>query len=153
MGLRLRAIDMARFGQLYLQNGRWQDKTIIDASFVREAWRPSRAASHYGLFWWRWVREDPRIGPVHFANGTKGQRIFVVPKHGIIIAVSANISDEDAAYSALVRAVVSAVQSNAPIIPSTSEADRLTEQLRLPFTGKPGNPESKTGQDTPRLPK
>jgi CubicO group peptidase (beta-lactamase class C family) len=152
-GLRLRAIDMARFGQLYLQNGRWQDKTIIDASFVREAWRPSRAASHYGLFWWRWVREDPRIGPVHFANGTKGQRIFVVPKHGIIIAVSANISDEDAAYSALVRAVVSAVQSNAPIIPSTSEADRLTEQLRLPFTGKPGNPESKTGQDTPRLPK
>jgi CubicO group peptidase (beta-lactamase class C family) len=116
-GLRLRAIDMARFGQLYLQNGRWQDKTIIDASFVREAWRPSRAASHYGLFWWRWVREDPRIGPVYFANGIKGQRIFVVPKHTIIIAVSANISDADAqeAYPELVRAVVSAVQSNGPI--------------------------------------
>jgi CubicO group peptidase (beta-lactamase class C family) len=116
-GLRLRAIDMARFGQLYLQNGRWQDKTIIDASFVREAWRPSRAASHYGLFWWRWVREDPRIGPVYFAIGIKGQRIFVVPKHPIIIAVSANILDADAqeAYPELVRAVVSAVQSNGSI--------------------------------------
>jgi CubicO group peptidase (beta-lactamase class C family) len=121
-GLRLRAIDMARFGQLYLQNGHWKDKTIIDASFVREAWRPSRAASHYGLFWWRWVREDPRVGPVHFANGTKGQRIFVVPKHGIIIAVSANILDADEAYSALVRAIVSAVQRNARINPSTSDA-------------------------------
>ena len=32
-GLRLRAIDMAKFGQLYLQKGRWQDKTIIDAEF------------------------------------------------------------------------------------------------------------------------
>jgi CubicO group peptidase (beta-lactamase class C family) len=146
---------MAKFGQLYLQKGRWQDRSIIDAGFVREAWRPSRAASHYGLFWWRWVREDPRIGPVHFANGIKGQRIFVVPKHGIVIAVSANISDADAqeAYPELVRAVVSAVQSNRPINQLTSDANRLAEQLRWPFSGKPGNPVSKTGQDVPRLAK
>jgi CubicO group peptidase (beta-lactamase class C family) len=154
-GLRLRAIDMAKFGQLYLQKGRWQDKTIIEAGFVRDAWRPSRAALHYGLFWWRWVPEDPRIGPVHFANGFKGQRIFVVPKHGIIIAVSANISDADSqeAYPVLVRAVVSAAQSNGPINQSASEANRLAEQLSLPFSGKPGNPVSKSGQDVPRLPK
>jgi CubicO group peptidase (beta-lactamase class C family) len=154
-GLRLRAIDMAKFGQLYLQKGRWQDKTIIDAGFVADAWTPSRAASHYGLFWWRWVQEDPRIGPVHFANGFKGQRIYVVPKHGIIIAVSANISDADAreAYPALVRAVVLAVQRNGPINQSTSDANRLTEQLRLPFSGKPGNPVSPSGQDVPQLPK
>jgi CubicO group peptidase (beta-lactamase class C family) len=154
-GLRLRAIDMAKFGQLYLQKGRWQDKTIIDASFIRDAWRPSQAASHYGLFWWRWVREDPRIGPVHFANGFKGQRIYVVPKHGIIIAVIANISDADAqeAYPALVRALVSAVQSDGPINQSASDADRLAEQLRLPFSGKPGNPVSKLGQDVPQLAK
>jgi CubicO group peptidase (beta-lactamase class C family) len=44
-GLRLRAVDMAKFGQLYLQNGRWQDRNIIDAGFVRDAWRPSPAAS------------------------------------------------------------------------------------------------------------
>jgi hypothetical protein len=75
----------------------------------------------------------------------------VVPKHGIIIAVSANISDEDAAYSALVRSVVLAVQSTAPIIPSTSDADRLAAQLRLPFAGKPENPVSESGQDVPRL--
>jgi CubicO group peptidase (beta-lactamase class C family) len=154
-GLRLRAVDMARFGQLYLQSGRWQGKTIIDANFVRNAWKPSPAASHYGLFWWRWVQEDPRTGPVHFANGFKGQRIYVVPKHGIVIVVTANISDADAqeAYAALVRAVVSAVQSNGPINQSTSDAIRLAEQLRVPFSGKPGNPVSKTGQDAPRLPK
>jgi CubicO group peptidase (beta-lactamase class C family) len=154
-GLRLRAVDMAKFGQLYLQNGRWQHKAIIDAGFVRNAWRPSPAASHYGLFWWRWVREDPRIGPVHFANGFKGQRVYVVPKHGIIIALSANVSDADTqeAYPALVRAVVSAVQSDRPINRSTSDANRLAEQLRLPFSGKPGNPVSPSGQDFPQLPK
>jgi CubicO group peptidase (beta-lactamase class C family) len=154
-GLRLRAVDMAKFGQLYLQHGRWQDKIIIDADFVRDAWRPSRAASHYGLFWWRWTQDDPRIGPVHFADGVKGQRIFVLPKHGIIIAVSANISDADAqqAYPELVRSVVSALQSNGPINQSTTDANRLAEQLRLPFSGKPGNPVSPTGQDVPRLAK
>jgi CubicO group peptidase (beta-lactamase class C family) len=154
-GLRLRAVDMARFGQLYLQSGRWQDKTIIDADFVRNAWKPSPAASHYGLFWWRWVPEDPRIGPVHFANGFKGQRVYVVTKHGIIIALSANVSDADTAeaYPALVRAVASAVQSDVPINGSTSDANRLAEQLRVPFSGKPGNPVSKSGQDFPRLPK
>jgi CubicO group peptidase (beta-lactamase class C family) len=154
-GLRLRAVDMAKFGQLYLQNGRWQDKTIIDAGFVKSAWMPSPVASHYGLFWWRWVQEDPRIGSVHFANGVKGQRIYVLPKHGIIIAVSANISDADTqeAYPALIRAVVSAVQSNGPINQSTSDANRLAEQLRLPFSGKPGNPVSKSGQDVPQPPK
>jgi CubicO group peptidase (beta-lactamase class C family) len=154
-GLRLRAIDMAKFGQLYLQKGRWRDKSVIDANFIKEAWRPSRAASHYGLFWWRWTQEDPRIGPVHFANGIKGQRIFVLPKRGIIIAVSANISDADAAeaYPALIRAVVSAVQSDGPINRQTSDDNKLAEQLRLPFAGKPGNPASKTGQDVPRLPK
>jgi len=154
-GLRLRAVDMAKFGQLYLQKGRWQEKTIIDANFVRDAWRPSRAASHYGLFWWRWAQEDPRIGPVHFANGIKGQRIYVLPKHGVIIAVSANISDADVAeaYPALIRAVVSAVQSSGPINRSISDANSLAEQLRLPFSGTPGNPVSPTGQDVPRLAK
>jgi CubicO group peptidase (beta-lactamase class C family) len=152
-GLRLRAIDMAKFGQLYLQKGRWRDKTIIDANFVTDVWRPSRAASHYGLFWWRWAHEDPRIGAVHFANGIKGQRIFVLPKHGIIIAVSANISDVDSeeAYPALVRAVVSAVQSEGLINRSSADANRLAQQLRMPFSGKPGNPVSKSGQDLPRL--
>jgi CubicO group peptidase (beta-lactamase class C family) len=79
-GLRLRTIDMAKFGQLYLQKGRWREKTIIDANFIKDVWKPSRAASHYGLCWWRWTQEDPRIGPVHFANGIKGQRIYVLPK-------------------------------------------------------------------------
>ena len=152
-GLRLRAVDMARFGQLWLRNGRWQNKTIIDPAFIANAWRPGLAASHYGLFWWRWTQEHPEIGPVHFANGFKGQRIFVVPKHGVVIAVSGNVlsADADEAYAALVRAVVWAVQSDGPINRSASDADRLAEQLRLPFSGKAGNAVSK--QDFPQLPK
>jgi CubicO group peptidase (beta-lactamase class C family) len=151
-GLRLRAVDMAKLGQLYLQNGRWQDTTIIDAEFIADAWRPGPKASHYGLFWWRWVPENPQTGPVHFADGFKGQRIYVLPKHGIVIAVNANVSGNAVGkvYNALIRAIVAAVQSDEPIYRSTSDADRLAEQLRLPFSGKPGNYVS--GQDFPRPP-
>ena len=154
-GLRLRAVDMAKLGQLYLQNGRWLDKTIIDAAFVQDAWKPSPAAAQYGLFWWRWVREEARIGPVHFADGIKGQRIYVLPKHGIVIVLSGNVADADSgdAYARLVRTVVSAVQGNGPITPAATEANQLADQLRLPFSGKPGNPPSPTGQDAPRLPR
>jgi len=107
------------------------------------------------LFWWRWAQEDSRIGPVHFANGIKGQRIYVLPKYGIVIAVSANISHADAqeAYPELVRTVVAAAQSKRPIHRSVSDAKRLAEQLHTPFSGKPGNPLSKTGQDVPGLAK
>lgn len=154
-GLRLRALDMAKLGQLYLQKGRWQDKTIIDAGFISEAWQPSPAAPHYGLFWWRWTREDSRVGPVQFANGVKGQRIFVLPKWDVVIAIAANISDADAAvaYPALVRTVISAVESNGAIAQHSPEAGRLAEQLRLPFSGKPGQALSILGQDVPRPPR
>ena len=79
----------------------------------------------------------------------------MLPKHGIIIAVNANISNADAeeAFPALVRTVASSVQSNGPINQSASDANRLAEQLRVPFSGTPGNPVSKTGQDVPRLAK
>jgi CubicO group peptidase (beta-lactamase class C family) len=151
-GLRLRAVDMVKFGQIYLQNGRWHDKSIIDPDFVMHAWKPNPAASQYGLFWWRWVREHPRIGPVHFAAGLKGQRVYVVPKYGIVIAITANVSDTDTdeTYTALVREVVSAVHSDGPINRSTSDSDTLAEQLRLPFSGKAGNAVSK--QDFPQIP-
>ena len=90
---------------------------------------------------------------MHFANGFKGQRVYVVPKHRVVIALSANVSAADARepYAALVRAVVSAVQKDGPIERSSSEATLLAEQVGLPFSGKPGDGVSR--QDIPQPPK
>lgn len=57
---------MARLGYLYLRQGRWQEKQIIPADFVRQAGRPApelkglpeqmenhgNASEHYSLLWW-----------------------------------------------------------------------------------------------------
>ena len=39
-GLRLRPMDMAKVGQLYLQRGDWNGRRIFDANFVDLAWEP-----------------------------------------------------------------------------------------------------------------
>jgi len=52
-GLFATAADLARFGQMYLQEGEWQGRQIISASTVREATRLQTATLNdcYGLGW------------------------------------------------------------------------------------------------------
>jgi CubicO group peptidase (beta-lactamase class C family) len=52
-GLRLTAEDMAKIGQLYLDDGRWHDTRILPEGWVQQATAPSEIAQDYGLFWWR----------------------------------------------------------------------------------------------------
>ena len=45
-GVNARAVDYAKFGQLYLESGSWQGKTIIPMSWVAEStqpWQPTQA--------------------------------------------------------------------------------------------------------------
>ncbi|MDX2061193.1 MAG: serine hydrolase domain-containing protein [Gemmatimonadales bacterium] len=52
-GLRLKAADVAKFGLLVLDRGRWKGQQLIGESFLAEMTRPSQP--HYplvGLLWW-----------------------------------------------------------------------------------------------------
>lgn len=80
-GLRLRPMDMAKLGQLYLQNCEWNGRAICDPAYIAEAWTPG-ASETYGLHWWI-GRSEGGVG-YFYANGVKGQRVFVVPSHGIV---------------------------------------------------------------------
>lgn len=59
-GVQTTALDMARFGLLYLHRGNWNGRQILPASFVDEATRnqvPAAGAStflhrRYGFYWW-----------------------------------------------------------------------------------------------------
>jgi CubicO group peptidase (beta-lactamase class C family) len=76
------ARDMARFGLLYLNEGRWNGKQIVPAAWIRESTRPIVKATarnaHYGYMWW--VEPD-----MFYASGAGGHRIFVLPKHELVI--------------------------------------------------------------------
>jgi CubicO group peptidase (beta-lactamase class C family) len=65
MGLRSTCRDMARFGSLFLNQGRWNGRQIVSAKWVREATgapsTPLNAA--YGFLWWL-NREGRIAGPL-----------------------------------------------------------------------------------------
>jgi hypothetical protein len=55
-GMWINSYDMARFGYLWLRGGKWGDKQIVPAAFVKEALTPGGVANSpgngYGYLWW-----------------------------------------------------------------------------------------------------
>jgi CubicO group peptidase (beta-lactamase class C family) len=95
-GLNLAAHDTAKFGQLYLNNGRWGDVQVVPEAWVRESLKmhvdlttPGQPPSGYGYLWWI-LAPDPRSKSgqfVYAARGRGGQYIFVVPEHDMVVAM------------------------------------------------------------------
>jgi CubicO group peptidase (beta-lactamase class C family) len=101
-GLRIRPIDMQKFGVLYLNRGLWHEKQIVPTEWVDTTFSPWNRASpgaaepNYGWFWW--ARDFGPGWKAHVAQGWKGQRIIVIPGQGVVVTVTGYMSDgeEDA---------------------------------------------------------
>ncbi|MCW5516310.1 serine hydrolase domain-containing protein [Muriicola sp. Z0-33] len=51
-GIFINAEDMARFGLLFLNEGRWKSEQLISPEWIREATTPSTPNVNYGYMWW-----------------------------------------------------------------------------------------------------
>ena len=51
-GLWISSLDHARFGNLILNQGRWNDIQIVNANWIKEMCQPSPCNPNYGLLWW-----------------------------------------------------------------------------------------------------
>ena len=89
-GLCLSATDMAKLGQLCLQNGTWNGKKIISSEWLREMLSPRRIESgafsgmSYGYLWWS-VHPERNV---YAAIGDSGNVIYVEPNEKVVAAVS-----------------------------------------------------------------
>ncbi len=80
----------ARFGQLYLQGGRWGGEQVIPEEWVEASWAPSPAFDGYGYQWWldRPDPEDPDLAgfpEVFSARGHDGQFTYVIPELDLVV--------------------------------------------------------------------
>jgi CubicO group peptidase (beta-lactamase class C family) len=104
-GLTATALDLAKFGQLYLQNGVWQGRRLLPAGWVESTTSPKSARSdaawfdyyrdqpwgrvlstgryYYGRMWWG--HRLPGGGHDFFAMGVLGQHVYVSPDTGSVI--------------------------------------------------------------------
>ncbi|MDR0532294.1 MAG: beta-lactamase family protein [Oscillospiraceae bacterium] len=82
-GIQMTARDMARFGYLYLNNGRWEDQQIIPASWVAQTPPKSHRPRAYGYLFWR--NHLDALGSSYGALGYQGQYIWIAPAQDIVL--------------------------------------------------------------------
>jgi CubicO group peptidase (beta-lactamase class C family) len=80
--------DLAKFGQMMLQNGKWGDQQIVDSSWIAVATRPQvtmhSPGTSYGYYFWVY---PPYSG--YAAVGHGGQFILVVPPKNLVVIYTA----------------------------------------------------------------
>jgi CubicO group peptidase (beta-lactamase class C family) len=92
-GFRMSTRDLARFGLLFLRDGRWSELQVIPADWVRQS-----SASHsiigpqsgYGYLWWTGEGAGllPNVdeGPGTFmASGYGGHTVIVIPSRNLVV--------------------------------------------------------------------
>ncbi len=88
-GLFISAEDMARFGLLFLNNGKWKNEQLVSQDWIERAVTPSKPNVNYGYMWWlnkkgprHWenVSED-----IYYAAGFGGNFIVVDKKHNVVV--------------------------------------------------------------------
>ena len=135
---KMSARDAARFGELFLQNGRWDGKQIIPQRWIEQS-----TASHsttttpgtlYGYLWW--IKEDFNGMKMYYASGTNGQRICVIPSSEIIVVANVDtyrgcsICDVDTLITCLVVASRTGdAISNPEFVPLKKSAGMRTIEL------------------------
>lgn len=86
-GVWISAMDMARFGYLWLRYGRWANQQIIPSTYVAEALKPSANGPDYGFLWWLNTKGRAKELPTNSfqAQGAGSNTIFVSPDHDLVI--------------------------------------------------------------------
>jgi CubicO group peptidase (beta-lactamase class C family) len=134
-GLYLQTEDMAKFGQLYLQNGKWNGKQLIPRKWVEEA--TSRQVSNdkedhskigpdwiegYGFQFWRCRHNAYR------ADGAAGQFIVVMPDQDVVVAITADTGNMQGELDALWDHLLPAFRSK-PLPTDADGQEKLTETV------------------------
>ncbi len=88
-GLFINTQDHARFGLLFLRNGKWNDKQLISKEWVEAVQQPSAASKSYGYMWW--LNADGRYknvpANIYTAEGFGGNFIVIDKDRDMVIVV------------------------------------------------------------------
>ncbi|SHK35692.1 serine hydrolase domain-containing protein [Epilithonimonas mollis] len=109
-GLRMRALDFAKFGQLYKNNGIWKGKQILDKTWIQKTFTnyfsDNKESEGYGYLFWRKVY---KVGNKNFesyqSSGNGGNKIIIFKEIPLVIVITAKAYNRPYAHSQVDRIV------------------------------------------------
>lgn len=88
-GIFISAEDMARFGMLFLNDGKWRDQRLISEGWIQKAITPSKPNNNYGYMWWlnkqgsrHWEGLSENI---YYAAGFGGNFIVIDKENDVVV--------------------------------------------------------------------
>jgi CubicO group peptidase (beta-lactamase class C family) len=93
-GLRLAPRDLARIGELVAAEGVRDDRRIVPADWTRTMLRPRLSTDWGAEFGYQWYIEPVDGHRMVAGMGNGGQRLFVLPDLGLVVAVTAGNYDD-----------------------------------------------------------
>jgi CubicO group peptidase (beta-lactamase class C family) len=146
IGLRLRTEDMAKFGQLLLQNGVWNGKQLISKEWIKEATsfkiettppgsKDSLKLSDWGQGYcyqmWRGKNNTVRL------DGMGGQFVVLIPDKDAIVVFTANAKNTQDELNLVHNYLIPAIKSDKPLPENTDLISSLHKReavlnLKLP---------------------
>lgn len=110
-GFAMNVYDMAKLGELYLNNGNWNGEQIISEQWINDSttlqFDRSSGSADYGYQWW--VRTfGENAYPAYFAQGHYGQYIFVVPDLDLVVAITSHYEGSTSVYWQIMNNIVNA---------------------------------------------
>ena len=88
----LKPHDMAKFGWLYLNKGRWGNRQIVASAWVETSTQGHIDATRFDQYGYQWWVDSAGY---YAALGNKGQRIFIVPGKNLVAVFTGYITKEE----------------------------------------------------------
>jgi CubicO group peptidase (beta-lactamase class C family) len=88
-GIAVRPTDVLRFGYLLLREGRWEDRQVVPADYVRQCGRKSPYNPHYPYSLQFNVNTDGQLADLprdlYFKGGAGGHVLWIVPSLDLVV--------------------------------------------------------------------
>lgn len=102
-GLKMNALDFAKFGQLYKNNGIWNGKSIVDKNWIKKSFTnyftDNKDFEGYGYLFWRKVY---KVGGKSFetyqSNGNGGNKIIIFTALPVVMVITAKAYNKPYAH-------------------------------------------------------
>lgn len=157
IGLRLRSEDLAKFGQLLLQQGVWNKKQLIPKEWVKEATSfkiESNGGSNriskdkndwtqgYCYQMWRGRNNTVRL------DGMGGQFVILIPDKDAVVVLTANARDTQDELNLVHNYLIPAIKSNTALPTNQDSYDELLRRQSDLCLKTSGSELTKSGFET-----